>query len=63
MFDRQTEEQNLTNLLRARKEAGKTVERDVATHALLLISNGWSAKEALEESQRSLDDAGLEGGY
>lgn len=55
--------QQLIELLRKRKEAGNPVERDVATHAALLVSNGWEPKEALEESQRTLDNAELEGQY
>lgn len=53
----------LMKLLQARKDQGNPVERDVATHAALLVSNGWPADKALDESERSLADAESEGGY
>lgn len=58
----EAENKKLYELLRERKKAGNTVERDVAAHALLLIGNGWPAGEALEESERTLAEAELEGG-
>lgn len=39
------------------------VPDDVALHAGMLVSNGWKAQEAIDESTRTLDDAELEGGY
>jgi hypothetical protein len=57
------QKEKLLGLLRQRHAAGTPVERDVATHALLLIGNGWPAEGALEESKRTLDDAGQEGAY
>lgn len=63
MADTPPEVSKLYQILKERKEAGNTVERDVVTHALLLINNGWPAAEALAESQRTLDEAEVEGGY
>jgi hypothetical protein len=63
MTEQEVQRNELIRILRERKEAGRIVERDVATHALLLISNGWPAQEALDESQRALDEAETEGGY
>ena len=57
------EMENLYKILRTKKDEGKPVERDVAIHAALLISNGWPAKDALEESERTLNDAEREGQY
>lgn len=56
-----SERDQLIEILRKRHAAGNPVERDVATHALLLINNGWSAQQALDESQRTLDQAEAEG--
>ncbi len=57
------ETENLVSIIKGRHMAGKPVGRDVATHALLLVGNGWKAQEALDESQRTLDDAEIEGAY
>jgi hypothetical protein len=53
----------LVDLLRKAKEEGNPYERDVATHAAMLINNGWPAADALAESQKTLDDAEREGQY
>lgn len=53
----------LIEIARCRKAIGHPIERDVFTHALLLINNGWPADKALAESQRTLDEAEVEGAY
>lgn len=53
----------LIEILKKRKAEGRIVERDAATHALLLINNGWPADKALAESERTLNEADVEGQY
>lgn len=53
----------LERIIKQRLIEGRPVDSDVAVHAALLVSNGWPAQDALEESKRTLDDAEREGGY
>jgi hypothetical protein len=53
----------LTRLIKERFDAGNPLPSDVATHAALLVLNGWPAAKAIEESARTLDDAEWEGEY
>lgn len=53
----------LKRIIKQRLIEGRPVDSDVAVHAAILVSNGWPAVDALEESKRTLDDAEREGGY
>lgn len=52
----------LKRIIKQRHAEGFPVASDIAVHAALLVSNGWPAQEALDESKRTLDDAEREGG-
>ena len=45
----------------AARVAAEKIPQDVATHAALLVSNGWPCDDAIRESHQTLDDAELEG--
>jgi PhoPQ-activated pathogenicity-related protein len=59
----ETELSRLIQILRWHHTDGKPIEQDVATHALMLVNNGWRAEEALKESRQTLDEAEQEGQY
>ncbi len=61
--DRKKAMLSLLQTITDRAGAGTPVDYDVAVHAAMLVKNGWRPDKALEESQRALDDAAIEGGF